>query len=375
VQSPAELSAENYRTMISTDSRDTRLHIPEATTLVQLLRTRALQQPEQVAYTFLSDDLATKVCISFGELDQRARSIATVLQNYQAGGARVLLLYPPSLEYIAAFFGCLYAGAVAVPAYPPRQNHSWLRLNAILGDAQADIALTSDGIYHRLTSPAGNAAPANLRFINTESIDPESAVEWREPVVDSETIAFLQYTSGSTGTPRGVMVSHGNLLANERLIKDAFRQTERSVILGWLPLYHDMGLIGNVLQPLYLGARCILMSPVSFLQNPYRWLKSISDYRATTSGAPNFAYDLCVRKITEAERATLDLSSWTTAFNGAEPVRPETLERFADAFASCGFDRRAFHPCYGLAEATLLVSCSSSAQSTAASRGLAMLPR
>ncbi|HEU0251539.1 MAG TPA: AMP-binding protein, partial [Pyrinomonadaceae bacterium] len=181
-------------------------------------------------------------------------------------------------------------------------------------------------------------------------------------------MAFLQYTSGSTGSPRGVMVSHGNLLSNERLIQDAFGQTERSVILGWLPLYHDMGLIGNVLQPLYVGASCILMSPVSFLQKPYRWLKAISDYRATTSGGPNFAYDLCARKITEDERATLDLSSWTTAFNGAEPVRPETLERFADVFASSGFDRRAFHPCYGLAEATLLVSCSSSAHTTVISK-------
>jgi amino acid adenylation domain-containing protein len=345
--------------MISTDFQDTRLHIQEATTLVQLLRCRALQQPEQLAYTFLSDDLSNKVCISFGELDRQARSIASLLQTHQAGGTRVLLLYPPSLEYIAAFFGCLYAGAVAVPAYPPRQNHSWLRLNAIIGDAKAEIALTSDGIYRRLISPANSQAPASLRCITTESLDPELADEWQEPVLDGRTVAFLQYTSGSTGTPRGVMVSHGNLLANERLIQKAFRQTERSVILGWLPLYHDMGLIGNVLQPLYLGASCILMSPVSFLQKPYRWLKAISDYQATTSGGPNFAYDLCTRKVTDDQRATLDLSSWTTAFNGAEPVRPETLERFADVFASCGFDRRAFHPCYGLAEATLLVSCSS----------------
>jgi amino acid adenylation domain-containing protein len=351
---------DNYKIMISTDFQDTRLNIQEATTLVQLLRWRALRQPEQVAYTFLSDDLSNKVTVSFGELDRQARSIASLLHQHQAGGTRVLLLYPPSLEYIAAFFGCLYAGAVAVPAYPPRQNHSWLRLNAIIGDAQADIALTSDGIYRRLISPANSPAPSFLRCITTESIDPELADEWQEPVLDSRSVAFLQYTSGSTGTPRGVMVSHGNLIANERLIQTAFRQTERSVILGWLPLYHDMGLIGNVLQPLYLGATCILMSPVGFLQKPYRWLKAISDYRATTSGGPNFAYDLCVRKITEEERATLDLSSWTTAFNGAEPVRPETLERFADVFASCGFDRRAFHPCYGLAEATLLVSCSSS---------------
>jgi amino acid adenylation domain-containing protein len=340
----------------------------KVTSLVQLLRSQACQQPEKVAYTFLSDDLLNKVSITYGELDRQARSIASVLQKHEASGSRVLLLYPPSLEYIAAFFGCLYAGAVAVPAYPPRQNRSWLRLNAIIEDAQADTALTSPEILRRLTSHPSSAASTALRYLTTECIEPTFVDDWQEPILNEETLAFLQYTSGSTGSPRGVMVSHGNILANERLITKAFSQTEQSVILGWLPLYHDMGLIGQVLQPLYVGATCVLMSPVSFLQQPYRWLKAISDYRATTSGGPNFAYDLCTRKITEAERATLDLSSWTTAFNGAEPVRPETLARFAEAFAGCGFDQRAFHPCYGLAEATLLVSCSSGARAQTISK-------
>jgi acyl-CoA synthetase (AMP-forming)/AMP-acid ligase II len=169
-------------------------------------------------------------------------------------------------------------------------------------------------------------------------------------------LAFLQYTSGSTATPKGVMVSHGNLLHNEAIIQQAFAQTSESVIVSWLPLYHDMGLIGNVLQPLYVGAHSVLMSPVAFLQSPFRWLKAISHYRATTSGGPNFAYDLCVRKITEEQKAGLDLSSWQLAFNGAEPIRAETLDRFAKAFASCGFRREAFFPCYGLAEATLFVA-------------------
>src|SRR6185295_3232330 len=182
------------------------------------------------------------------------------------------------------------------------------------------------------------------------------AEQWREPEADADTLAFLQYTSGSTAAPKGVMVSHGNLLHNEEMIRNAFNQSERSVIVGWLPLYHDMGLIGNVLQPLYVGAQCVLMSPIAFLQRPVRWLNAISRYKGTTSGGPNFAYDLCVRKTTPADRAAMDLSSWTVAFNGAEPIRAETLGRFADAFAASGFRREAFYPCYGLAEATLLVS-------------------
>ena len=195
-----------------------------------------------------------------------------------------------------------------------------------------------------------------MEWAPTEEIDAGLAEQWREPRADHSTLAFLQYTSGSTATPKGVKVSHGNLLHNEELIRRAFRQSEHSVIVGWLPLYHDMGLIGNVLQPLFLGARCVLMSPVAFLQQPSRWLRAITRYRATTSGAPNFAYDLCALKVSAEERESLDLSCWSVAFNGAEPVRAETLERFAAAFEPCGFRRDAFYPCYGLAEATLFVS-------------------
>jgi acyl-CoA synthetase (AMP-forming)/AMP-acid ligase II len=195
-----------------------------------------------------------------------------------------------------------------------------------------------------------------LRWLNTDR--PVDGLEdaWQEPAIGSDTLAFLQYTSGSTGTPKGVVLSHGNLLYNQRMLQQAFRHTERSTIVGWLPLYHDMGLIGTVLQPLYMGIPCVLMPPMAFLQRPFRWLQAISRFKATCSGGPNFAYDLCVRKVTPEQRATLDLSSWASAFNGAEPVRQETLERFAMAFEPCGFRRQAFHPCYGLAEATLIVS-------------------
>ncbi|MDX6502481.1 MAG: hypothetical protein QOG23_5745, partial [Blastocatellia bacterium] len=326
-------------------------------TLVGLLRGRAIRHRERVAYTFLLDGEAEEKKLTYGELDEQARAVAAMLQAAGAVGKRVLLLYPSGLEYVSAFFGCLYAGAVAVPAYPPRLNRSLLRLQAVVDDAQATLALTTKEILGRVTPMLAEATGLQaLCWLDTDELDRRIADEWREPSINGSTLAFLQYTSGSTSTPKGVMVTHDNLLHNEEMISNAFKQTSDSVIAGWLPLYHDMGLIGNVLQPLYLNARCILMSPTAFLQRPVRWLQAISRYRATTSGGPNFAYELCVNKVTEEQRASLDLSGWSVAFNGAEPVRSETLERFAETFAACGFRREAFQPCYGLAEATLIVS-------------------
>jgi amino acid adenylation domain-containing protein/FkbM family methyltransferase len=320
--------------------------------LVHLLETRAADQPEQLAYTFLRDGEVEEAHLSYGELARKARAVGAWLQERKLQNRNVLLLYPPGLEYIVAFWGCLYAGAVAVPAYPPSRNRHFDRLQTIATDAQAQIALTTSAIRERIQSPA----LSKITWGVTEELDEQLAGSWRAPQVNHSTLAFLQYTSGSTATPKGVMVTHGGLLHNEELIRHAFHQSEHSVIVGWLPLYHDMGLIGNVLQPLYLGARCILMSPLAFLQQPSRWLRAISRYRGTTSGGPNFAYDLCSQKISEAERDALDLSCWTVAFNGAEPVRAETLQRFVDFFEPCGFKREAFYPCYGLAEATLFVS-------------------
>ncbi|MDT7540866.1 MAG: hypothetical protein QOE33_770, partial [Acidobacteriota bacterium] len=338
------------------------LHEPAAaTTLVELLRLRAYEDAGHTAYTFLVDGEREEIALTYGELDRQARRIGAWLQSIGRAGERVLLLFPPGLEFIAAFFGCLYAGAVAVPAYPPRRNRNLLRLQSLVADAGAVAALTTETILSRIT-PQLSQDPllGPLRWLAVDAIaegaigDWEAA--WADPRVTPESLAFLQYTSGSTSSPKGVMVSHGNVLHNERLIQRAFRQTALSTIVGWLPVYHDMGLIGNVIQPLYVGAACVLMSPVAFLQSPLRWLQAITRYRATTSGGPNFAYDLCVRKVTEAQRETLDLSSWQVAFNGAEPIRLETLERFSETFRPCGFRRKAFLPCYGLAEATLLVS-------------------
>ncbi|HEX7317777.1 MAG TPA: amino acid adenylation domain-containing protein [Pyrinomonadaceae bacterium] len=325
--------------------------------LIELLQSRVGQQPLQKAYTFLNDGESEEINLTYEQLERRARAIAARLQSMGAAGERVLLLYPPGLEYISAFWGCLYAGAVAVPAYPPRQNRSLDRLQSVAADAQSTLALTTSALLSKvdaLTARCPELKP--MRWLDAETIPDEMAEQWRSPSVGGDDLAFLQYTSGSTSAPKGVMVTHGNLLGNERMIQESFRQTGQSVIVGWLPLYHDMGLIGNVLQPIYVGARCVLMSPVSFLQNPFRWLSAISRYRATTSGGPNFAYDLCVRKIGPEQRGQLDLSSWEVAFNGAEPVRAATMEAFAEAFAPSGFSLKAFRPCYGLAEATLLVS-------------------
>lgn len=330
----------------------------EPSTLVELLRYRALNSPRRLAYTFLDDRGDEAEVLTYQELDKQARTIASVLQRKRAGGAPVLLLYPPGAEFITAFFACLYAGVLAVPVYPPRRNQSMARLAAIRTETGAALALTTSSIRSSRADTVGRESPEmeNLEWLASDEIDSEEQEGWREPQLSSESLAFLQYTSGSTLTPRGVMLSHRNLLYNQRMIKLAFGHTEESVVLGWLPLYHDMGLIGNVLQPLYVGIPCILMSPMAFLLKPVRWLEAITRYRATTSGAPDFAYDLCVRKITPEQRAHLDLSSWDLAFNGAEPVRPQTIQSFSNAFAPCGFRREAFYPCYGLAEATLLVS-------------------
>jgi phthiocerol/phenolphthiocerol synthesis type-I polyketide synthase C len=331
--------------------------VVECITLVDVLRWRALNQPDQRAYTFLIDGETEAVRLTYGELDQRACVVGAQLQDLGVTGERVLLLYPPGLEYIAAFFGCLYAGAIAVPTYPPRLNRPDPRLQAIVADAQATVVLTTTHILSNAERRfAHTPGLETLHWLDTDSLADELAGSWHNPGVGSDTLAFLQYTSGSTATPKGVMVSHGNILYNEKMMQQAFGQTEQSTVVSWLPIYHDMGLIGSVFQPLYVGAQCILMSPLDFLQRPFRWLDAISRYKAQTSGGPNFAYDLCAHKITPEQRATLDLSSWEVAFNGAEPVRCHTLEQFATTFEPCGFRHVAFHPCYGLAEATLFVS-------------------
>lgn len=326
-------------------------------TLVELLRDRGSNQPERLGYRFLLDGEQDEACLTYSELDRRARAVGAWLQSNGAAAERVLLLYPPGLNYVVAFLGCLYAGAVAVPVYPPRLNRSLQRLEAIVADAQATVALTTDQIASRAASSFRQSPVlSRLRWLITEDIPGDIESDWKAPAIDSNTLALLQYTSGSTGAPKGVMLTHENLLSNSDLLAQAFEYDSESHVVSWLPVYHDMGLIGGVLQPLNGGFPCTLMSPMAFLQKPVRWLQAITRHQATISGAPNFAYELCARKITAEQKSHLDLRSWTVAFNGAEPVRPETLARFAEAFKDCGFRPEAFFPCYGLAEATLIVS-------------------
>jgi acyl-CoA synthetase (AMP-forming)/AMP-acid ligase II len=308
----------------------------------------------------LADGENEQQTLTYKELDRQARAIATLLLDMKASGERALLLYPAGLEFVAGFFGCLYAGVVAIPSYPPdpaRLNRTLPRLRAIAADSQAGVVLTTASIMAMARALFAQAPDlAGLKWLATDDLPAGVENSWGEPEVSAGTQAFIQYTSGSTGTPKGVMLSHGNLLHNARLVHYAFEHKPADKYVSWLPTFHDMGFMAGVLQPLYAGIPAVLMPPTSFLQSPIRWLKAITRYKATTGGGPNFAYDLCARRVSPEERKELDLRSWTVAFNGSEPVRAQTLSRFAEAFEPCGFRREAFYPCYGLAEATLIVS-------------------
>jgi len=319
--------------------------------LVQVLHRWAREEPGRRAYTFLADGEDDERTLHYAELDLRVRAVAARLQALGLAGERVLLLFPPGLDYPVALLGCLAAGAVAVPAYPPTGSRGVPRLQAILADCAPRCILTTAALR-----PVVERLEVAALCLEIDSIEVAKADGYRKAGLTADTLAFLQYTSGSTGTPKGVMVSHGNLVANEKIIQEAIRSDESSVMVSWLPLYHDMGLIGGLLHPLWLGSSCVLMAPLHFLQRPLRWLKAISRYGGVVSGAPNFAYELCARKIAPEDLAGLDLSRWRVAFNGAEPVRAEALERFAEAFAPAGFRSSSFLPCYGLAETTLMVS-------------------
>ena len=330
--------------------------MPETDNLVALLRWRAQHQPDKLAYTFLLDGEDAAAVLTYSQLDQAARLIAAWLQSNTNKGDRALILHPPGLDYIAAFMGCLYAGVIAVPAYPPRINNRPMpRLQAIVADAQAKVALTTGRILESIERRFEQAPDlAVLRWLATD--DFVAVDEWQETAVSPTDLAFFQYTSGSTAAPKGVMLTHGNLMHNLGLITAYFECDDDEHGIIWLPPYHDMGLIGGILEPLYRGFPVTLMSPVAFLQKPVRWLRAISGQRGTHSGGPNFAFDLCVDKITPEQCQGLDLSSWRVAFNGAEPVRAETIHRFTETFAPYGLRPEAFYPTYGMAEATLQIS-------------------
>ncbi|PRW90585.1 non-ribosomal peptide synthetase [Pseudomonas fluorescens] len=324
-------------------------------TLVQSLQQRAAQTPDQVALRFLAESAEHSVVLSYRDLDQRARTIAAALQANAGLGERAVLLFPSGPDYVAAFFGCLYAGVIAVPAYPPEstRRHHQERLLSIISDAEPRLLLTiaslSEGLAQIENAP---------KVLSVDTLEAQQADQWVEPDLKADDIAFLQYTSGSTALPKGVQVSHGNLVANEVLIRRGFGidLNPDDVIVSWLPLYHDMGLIGGLLQPIFSGVPCVLMSPAYFLGRPLRWLEAISEYGGTISGGPDFAYRLCSERVSESALERLDLSRWRVAYSGSEPIRLDTLERFAEKFAACGFTTNNFFASYGLAEATLFVA-------------------
>ncbi len=328
-----------------------------AANLMDVLESRAIRQPDQVAYIYLPYDGSEDQRLTYAELDQTARGVAAFLQSESSRGERVLLAYPPGIDFVVALFGCLYAGVIPIPSSVPTSGRNIERLMSIIADAQPSIALTNEETLSVMSNPSVRSSILESTWwASTDRASTSSEAGWKRQQVSDDALALIQYTSGSTAAPKGVMVSHANIMHNQRMIREAFNQSDKSLVVGWLPLYHDMGLIGAVFHPLYLGVPCVLMSPLSFLRRSIRWLQTISRFNATTSGGPNFAYELCVRNATPKDLEGLDLSCWSTAFNGSEPVRAETLDRFAGVFESCGFRRNAFFPCYGLAETTLIVS-------------------
>lgn len=328
--------------------------VGNASTIVDLIRARAKQRGDRPAMSFLERGEREIDRASYAELDRAARAVAGALLDTRAHGKPVLVALPAGIDFVRCFLGCLYAGAYAVPVPYPLQRRNWDRIKAIVLDAGPDALLTTRAIAgdRELAEACGDFAGST---IPAEEALAAAPLETLPPLAPSD-IALIQYTSGSTSRPKGVVVTHRNLMANQAMIEEAFGHDETTVVASWLPLHHDMGLIGCVLQPLYVGGRCVFMSPLSFLQKPLRWLRAIAKHRATTTGAPNFGYDLCLRAIAKDDAANVDLSSLRLAFCGAEPVRPETMRSFAARFARCGFDAKALYPCYGLAEATLFVS-------------------
>lgn len=324
------------------------------TTLVALLAERARLRPGARAYAFLSDRGGEEAALTYGELHRAAAALAAQLGERAGPGERALLVFPPGLEFMVAFFGCLMARIIAVPMMVPRRNSARDSSAVILANCEPGIALTTSALALRQDLMA-RFERASLQWLEV-GLAPDSSENPVLPAPQPQDIAFLQYTSGSTSDPRGVVVSHANLIANLEMIRLSLGNTSRSTHVNWVPLYHDMGLILNALQAFYVGAPCVLMAPNGFMQRPLNWLHAIHHYKAEVACSPNFGFDLCVSRYRADQMQGVDLSSWKIALNGAEPVRAETLRNFTRTFAAHGFQPTAVFPAYGMAEATLLIS-------------------
>jgi acyl-CoA synthetase (AMP-forming)/AMP-acid ligase II len=328
--------------------------VTAAVTLGDLVTMAAERSPDR-GFTFQDEDAELR--LSYAELDATSRGLAAALAEYAAPGARVVMIYPPGLAFVSAFFGAQRLGLIAVPVYPPNGPlPAWIqRLEALLSDADPALVLTTRELLDLKAMAGLEIGPAHIQWLATDGLG-DADPGWRAPRVSGSDAALLQYTSGSTGQPRGVILRHANLVANQHSIARGFDFRHEDVVVSWLPVYHDMGLIGCVLQPIFNACDACLLSPLAFLARPLRWVEAVARHGGTVSGGPNFAFDLCARRAGELMPGSIDLSAWRLAFTGAEPVRPETLDRFAAAFGPFGFRRGAFYPCYGLAEASLIVT-------------------
>ncbi len=326
-------------------------------TIADVLTYRSYLAGDKVAFSFICGDGEKQATLTFSELRSRAMAIAAELQLRMSVGERALLVYPPGLDFITAFFGCIYAGILAVPVTMPNRKRTTTALASIIDSCRPSLVLsTSDNCLQAKVFYANQPSLIAREWLATDRIDDAHGEEWRPRHIADQQAAFLQYTSGSTSHPKGVVITHKNLLSNAAVIQQAFGNTDEMAAVFWLPLHHDMGLIGGVLQPIYTGCSCTLMAPAAFLQRPALWLETISKTGAAVSGGPNFAYELCVQKIQSEEIRDLNLSRWQVAFTGAERIRAETIRQFAEKFAPCGFQTKAIFPCYGLAEATLMAT-------------------
>jgi acyl-CoA synthetase (AMP-forming)/AMP-acid ligase II len=329
----------------------------EFASLAEMLRHRSVTQPHQRAYAVLSDRGGEEAAITFAELAERAEGLARRIAVRVPPGERALLLCPNGIEFMVGFFGCLLAGVIAVPMMLPRRQSARDASTSIVADCTPRLALAPSGLIAGERGDLIGRFPPEIEWLAVDdSADGTDGGDGTLAPGRGDDIAFLQYTSGSTSAPKGVMVSHANLLANLAMIEGAFGNTAASAYVSWVPLYHDMGLIINALQSLYIGAPCVLMAPVAFMQRPLLWLRAISNYRAEVAGGPNFAFDLCVERYRPEQMVRVDLSGWKLAFNGAEPVRAATIRRFTETFAPHGFAADAMFPAYGMAEATVLAS-------------------
>lgn len=324
-------------------------------TIREALDHRAATAPDALAYCFLRNGETEDGRFTFGSLQVKAARIGrSLIASGVQPGERILLLLPQSLDYVVALYACFYAGFIAVPASPPSRAKQLARLQKIASDASVAVIISDRGTLDVFGAALGELTVASCRTV--EELDIETQGEVALPAITGETIGLLQYTSGSAGTPKGVIVTHRNLCADQVLLQEACATGPQSITVSWLPLFHDMGLIMGMMHPLFVGAPCYLMAPLAFLQKPVRWLQAISRYKAQVSGAPNFAYDLAVTEVPPPERAALDFSEWRVAFNAAETIRPETLKRFTASYAANGFQESHANWCYGLAEATLIVT-------------------